>query len=166
MASALASYLPPFEGWLPQWMLFTSVISIANSIQAYKTLHFTARVYNPNADNTRPPSNIASYSSSTPKPSKPPANEIPSQVTPLSSRTFGTWTLLASIIRLYGAYYINEKPVYELAMWAYAVAWVHFVSEWAVFGTTRWGVPLAGPVVISTGTLVWMSTAKEFYLAQ
>ncbi|KAF2637547.1 ergosterol biosynthesis protein-like protein [Massarina eburnea CBS 473.64] len=162
-----STYLPAFEGHLPLWMLFTSIISVGNSIQAYKTVHFTARVYNPNPDNSRAPSNIPSNgSSTTPKPEKPPVGEIPSQVTPLSSRTFGTWTLLASIIRLYGAYYINNKAVYELAMCAYAVAWVHFVAEWRIYGTTRLGVPLGGPLVISTGTLIWMFLMKDFYLGQ
>ncbi|CAI6337572.1 unnamed protein product [Periconia digitata] len=147
----MASYLPQSEGWLPSWLLFTSIISIFNTAQSYTSTTLTARVYNPNP----PPSS---------DPSKPSPALQPTQVTPLTGRLFGTWTLLAAVIRLYGAYYINEKPVYELAMAAYAVAWCHFMSEWVVFGTTRWGIPLAGPAVISTGTLVWMWVQRGFYL--
>ena len=95
-----------------------------------------------------------------------PAGEIPSQVTPLSGRKFGTWTLLTSIVRLYAAYHINEPGMYTLGMWTYGVAWMHFMGEWWVFGTTRWGKPLAGPVIVSTTSLVWMFLQKDYYLSQ
>jgi hypothetical protein len=54
---------------------------------------------------------------------------------------------------------------YQLAIWAYVVAFAHFTSEWVVFKTSRWGLPLAGPVIISTGTLVWMFTQWDAYVA-
>jgi hypothetical protein len=53
---------------------------------------------------------------------------------------------------------------YQLAMWAYVCAFGHFMSEWQVFRTTRWGLPLAGPVLISTGTLAWMFMQKDAYV--
>ena len=53
---------------------------------------------------------------------------------------------------------------YQLAIWAYVVAFAHFTSEWTVFKTSRWGLPLAGPVIISTGTLVWMFTQWDAYV--
>lgn len=53
---------------------------------------------------------------------------------------------------------------YQLAIWAYIVAFAHFGSEWAVFKTTRWGLPIAGPIFISTGTLVWMFTQWDAYV--
>jgi hypothetical protein len=49
-------------------------------------------------------------------------------------------------------------------MWAYVCAFGHFMSEWQVFRTTRWGLPLAGPVFISTGTLLWMFMQKDAYV--
>jgi hypothetical protein len=69
--------------------LQTAIISIGNSIQAYSTLTFTSRVYNPT-------------------PIDPPPT-VPKHVTALSSRTFGTWTFLAAVIRMYAAYNI-ENP--------------------------------------------------------
>jgi hypothetical protein len=122
-------------------------------------------MYNPNPDNTKIPSNLTQYTS----PSKPTAlqpGELPSQVTPLSGRKWGTWTALTGILRFYVAYHINEKAMFELGMWTYGIAWAHYMSEWWVFGTTRWGAPLAGPVIISTGSLVWMYLQREFYLGQ
>ncbi|KAH9868957.1 hypothetical protein J1614_008034 [Plenodomus biglobosus] len=144
MASTLLSYLPPAEGLLPKWLLFVAIISIGNSIQAYTTLTFTSRVYNPT-------------------PIDPPPT-IPKHVTALSSRTFGTWTLLTSLVRLYAAYHINEPAMYQLAMWTYAVAWAHFMSEWWVFGTTRWGKPLAGPVLVANTSLLWMLMQWGWYV--
>ncbi|TKA70560.1 hypothetical protein B0A55_06232 [Friedmanniomyces simplex] len=133
----LTSYLPP--GWLPKWLLFISVVSIGNSIQAYLSLAGTREVY------------AGSASSSSP-------------VTPLSARTFGTWTALSSIIRLYAAYHIHEPVVYQLALWTYGLAFAHFASEWLVFGTARWGRGLAGPVMVSTVTGSWMLAQWSSYV--
>ncbi|KAF3043781.1 ergosterol biosynthesis protein [Didymella heteroderae] len=95
--SALSSWIPPAEGLLPKWLLFVSLVSTLNSIQAYSTLAYTSRVYNPT-------------------PLDPPARK-PDHVTWLSSRTFGTWTFLTSVIRFYAAYHINEPAFYQLAIW-------------------------------------------------
>lgn len=123
-----------------------SIISIANSIQAYISLKGTQEVY------------AGPKSSATLK--DIPARTIPSQstspVTPLSARTFGTWTALSSVVRLYAAFHIHDKNVYEICMWTYAIAWGHFVGEWLVFGTAKLGRGLAGPLIVATGTSVWM----------
>ena len=63
------------------------------------------------------------------------SHATPSDVTPLSSRTFGTWNLLSTIVRIYTAYHIYEQTVYILALWTYIVALPHFGSEWLIFGT-------------------------------
>ena len=110
-----------------------SVISAANSVQAYITTQFTARVYSPGV------------------------------VNPLSSRTFGTWTLLSSIIRMYAAYNISDPLVYHLTLWTFVLALAHFLSEWLLFGTAKMGRGLIGPVCVATGSLVWMLVQWEFY---
>ncbi|KAK5708726.1 ergosterol biosynthesis protein [Elasticomyces elasticus] len=132
MSSSLdqvTAYLP--EGLLPKWLLFLSVVSVGNSIQAYVSLAGSREVY--------------SGSGSSPSP-----------VTPLSARTFGTWTALSSIIRFYAAYHIHDPIVYQLALWTYGLAFAHFFSEWLVFGTAKWGRGIAGPASISTISLSWM----------
>jgi len=73
--------------------------------------------------------------------------------------------LLSSVIRLYAAFYINIQPVYEIALASYLVAFLHFGSEWFVFGSTRWGKGLAGPVIVSTVTIAWMVTQRAWYLS-
>lgn len=49
-------------------------------------------------------------------------------------------------------------------MWSYAIAWVHFMTEWLVYGTAVWGQGLVGPLFVATGSLIWMSYAWEEYV--
>lgn len=117
--------------------LQVSVVSVLNSAQAYSTLVYTKRVY----------------------------SAAPAQVTGLSARTFGTWTFLSSVVRMYAAYHISDPHMYQLALATYAVAFVHFMAEWQLFRTAGWGSGLAGPVIISTGSLIWMLMQWNFYVA-
>ncbi|KAF3924730.1 hypothetical protein AA313_de0208314 [Arthrobotrys entomopaga] len=106
-SSSLLSYLPQTPGLLPKFLLFVSIVSVANSFQCYATLKFTKRVY----------------------------SGKPFEVNGLSSRTFGTWTLLAALIRFYAAYNINNGPVYDICIGTFALAGWHFGTEWLYFGT-------------------------------
>ncbi|KAL8789162.1 MAG: hypothetical protein Q9213_001269 [Squamulea squamosa] len=132
----LTSYLPQNEGYLQYWLLLLSVVSIGNSIQSYLTASYTRRIY------------------SAPE----------TTVTPLHARTFGTYTAVVSIIRLYAAYDLTDPMLYQLAIWTYVVALGHFYSEWLIFRTARWGEGLAGPVVISVGSLAWMLSQWGQYI--
>jgi hypothetical protein len=85
-------------------------------------------------------------------------------VTPLSARTFGTWTLIQSFVRLYAAYNISNPAFYQLAFLTYVVAAGHFMSEWWVYKTTHWGPGLAGPVLVASSSLVWMVMQWDFYV--
>ncbi|MCJ1364820.1 ergosterol biosynthesis protein [Acarospora aff. strigata] len=145
----MSSYLPSSSspGYLPSWLLLISLISALNSLQCYIDLSFPRRVYT-----GAPPS-----SSSTPSPSTSP-------VTPLSARTFGTWTFLSSIIRLYAAYNISNPVVYQLALWTYGIALVHFGSEWLVFGTARMGKGLGAAVVVASTSFCWMVGQWGWYV--
>lgn len=130
--------LTPGPGLLPKWMLFISIVSIFNSAQTYVSgVKLTQRVY----------------------------SGKPDQVTPLSARTFGTWTVMASIIRLYGAYHIANPAVYDIALSSYILAGFHFGSEWLIFGTAKLkGGGLVGPLIVASSSIVWMVTQRDFYL--
>ena len=87
------------------------------------------------------------------------------EVTTLSSRTFGTWTFLAAIVRVYAAYNIATPALYDLCLWSYVIAFAHFFSEWLFFKTARLGEGLLGPVLVSTLSILWMALQREAYLA-
>ncbi|KAK2626378.1 hypothetical protein QTJ16_004640 [Diplocarpon rosae] len=146
----ISSYLPQHDGILPQWLFFISLVALGNSVQSYLTLSYTARLY----AGPKP-------SSSIPK-STPSTNLSPA--TPLQSRTFGTWTLIQSAVRMYAAYNISNPAFYQLAFITYGVAWAHFMSEWWVFGTARWGEGLVFPVVVASSSLAWMWAQWGFYV--
>ena len=113
-------------------------MSVGNTIQAYTTTKNTREVY----------------------------LQSGSETTALSSRIFGTWTVVSAIIRLYAAYNISDPRLYQLAIWVYAVAWLHFVSEWMIFKTVAWGRGVAGPILVSTGSLIWMFSQWGHYVVQ
>ncbi|KAI5788372.1 erg28p [Geopyxis carbonaria] len=131
----IAPLLPQAEGVLPKWLLFISAVAVFNSVQNYSTLSLTRRVY---------------------------ANR-PQEVTNVSSRTFGTWTLLSAIVRAYAAYNIGNAAVYDICLWSYLIAGFHFVTEWLVFGTAKFGSGLIGPLIVSSSSVVWMLTQRAFY---
>ncbi|KAH0544294.1 hypothetical protein FGG08_001557 [Glutinoglossum americanum] len=136
MISALIALLPPHQGLLPSWLLLISTVALFNSIQNYATIALTQRVY----------------------------AAQPKQTTPLSARTFGTWTALSSVIRLYAAYHVTNPQVYQMALFSYVIAWAHFMSEWLIFRTAKLGPGLAGPLVVATTSLVWMVNQQDFYV--
>lgn len=131
----------------------TSSLGTFNSIQAYLTLTYTARVYSGTVKNYRKITQ-----------STAPVEVDESPVTPLSARTFGTWTLLSSIIRIYAAYNINNPVMYQLAIWTYVIAGFHFYSEWLVFASAKLGAGIAGPLVVASTSLVWMVSSWGFYV--
>lgn len=124
------------SGYLPKWLLFISVVSVFNSIQTYISgLELTRKVY----------------------------ENSPQEVTPLSARTFGTWTLISSFIRLYGALHLNENHVFQLTFISYTIALLHFSSELLIYRTCKIGKGTLGPLIVATTSLTWMYCQKEYY---
>jgi hypothetical protein len=167
---SIMSYLPPNDGILPYWLFIVSnlrihqvsinmvklsIVSIGNSIQAYTSLARTREVFS----GPLPPGT---------KPSLVPANTSHlahlSPITPIAARMFGTWTAVSSVVRLYAAYNIHDKNLYELAMATYVIATWMFFSEWLVYGTARWTRGLAGPVIIAPVGLTWMIVQYGYYV--
>jgi hypothetical protein len=68
------------------------------------------------------------------------------------------------MVRLYAAYNISNPQIYQMAYWTYVIAFAHFMSEWWIFGTTKWGAPLAGPVIVASSSLIWMWLQWEYYV--
>ncbi|GMM31955.1 Erg28 protein [Martiniozyma asiatica (nom. inval.)] len=133
----MLEFIPQSPGLLPQWLLFISGVAIFNTVQTYRDPALTKKVY----------------------------SALPNQVSPLSCRTFGTWTLISSIIRFYAAYNIQNKAVFDLAIASYVVALWHFASEWLWFGGCKFDKGLFGPLIVSTTSITWMLLTRDWYTA-
>lgn len=87
------------------------------------------------------------------------------QVTPLTARLFGTWTLITSIVRIYAAYNLKYGHMYNLAIWTYVIALGHFASEMFVFKTLGpFGKAQAGPFIVAGIALCWMPSVRSHYV--
>ncbi|CAB4404910.1 unnamed protein product [Rhizophagus irregularis] len=125
-------------GYLSYWMLFVSILALFNTIQNFVTLSLTKRIY----------------------------SARPDQVTALSSRTFAIWTLLSAIVRIYAAYNITEVNIYQIAIWTYVIAWLHFISEFFIFRSAKISAGWLSPVIVSTFSLIWMLSQYDYYTQQ
>ncbi|GAA5877220.1 hypothetical protein JCM3774_000121 [Rhodotorula dairenensis] len=132
----LAALLPQHApGNLPYWMLFVSGLAVFNGLQNYLTLSLTRKVY----------------------------GRAPQLVNPLQARLFGVWTLMSAAVRIYAAYNLHLKPMYDLAIVSYVLALGHFASEAMVYGTA--GLQgLAGPLIVSSTSLYWMISQYDVYV--
>ncbi|KAL7627247.1 hypothetical protein AAE478_001436 [Parahypoxylon ruwenzoriense] len=169
----LKTYLPPAKGYLPYYMFSLSILAVGNSLQNYLTLHYSRRLYNGQfVANSSLPKKTATFNpeDSTQKllpasaTSSPKAARTQDQVTPLAARLFGTYTLISAIVRIYASYNLHLAPVYNIALWTYIVALVHFGSEWVVYRTAYLGAPILFPFFFATVGIVWMVTQYNFYV--
>ncbi|TFY79210.1 hypothetical protein EWM64_g4798 [Hericium alpestre] len=134
--SFLVSYVP--DSLLAKWQLIVSVAAVFNTVQNFFTLNLTRRIYN----------------------AVPPH----SPVTALQARTFAVWTLTSAVVRIYAAYHIHEKVVYDMALMTYLIAFGHFSSELFIFRTARFNAGVLSPVVVATSSLIWMISQYDFYV--
>ncbi|KAL2193634.1 hypothetical protein P885DRAFT_72023 [Corynascus similis CBS 632.67] len=169
----LQEFLPSGEkGLLPYYLFVVSVVSVGNSLQNYVTLHYTRRIYNgrfvanhslpPATDNFNPEDStaIVKPASSTGKDSE----KAKDQVSPLAARLFGTWTFLAGLIRFYASYELENRALYQLAIWTHVIAAVHFTSEMLVLKTVRFSGPQAFPFLAAYGGSLWMILQYNHYV--
>ncbi|KAM0789171.1 hypothetical protein ACM66B_000019 [Microbotryomycetes sp. NB124-2] len=124
------------SGNLPYWMLFVSSLAIFNAVQNFTTVKLTRKVY----------------------------SNAPNQVSGLQARTFAVWTLASAAIRIYAAYNIHSKALYDLALISYVLALGHFSLEFVVFKTAGLGAGLLSPLVVASTSLVWMWTQYDHYV--
>ncbi|GME71514.1 unnamed protein product [Ambrosiozyma monospora] len=48
---------------------------------------------------------------------------------------------------------------------SYCIALWHFGSEWLYYKTVKFDRGLAGPLIVSTLSITWMLTQRDFYTA-
>ncbi|KAF9266632.1 Erg28-like protein [Marasmius fiardii PR-910] len=127
--------IPQSEGWLPKWQLFVAATALFNTIQNLVSLNLTRRLYGGSP-----------------------------LVNPLQARTFAIWTLTSTIVRGYAAYHLHLKPVYDMTLLTYFIAFFHFTSETMVFKSVKFSPPMIFPFLVSTVTLIWMFNQRDFYV--
>ncbi|KAI0787932.1 Erg28-like protein [Fomes fomentarius] len=132
--SFVSPYLPQSTGWLPTWQLIVAVTAALNTFSNFAGTVFSRRLYND------------------------------AYVNPLQARTFGIWTLMSAAVRFYAAYNIHNKQVYDLALFSYLFALLHFGSEIFVFRSVKLQAPVFSPVVVASSSLVWMFLQYNFYV--
>ncbi|KAI0888550.1 Erg28-like protein [Annulohypoxylon maeteangense] len=165
-------YLPQSEGYLPYYLVVTSILAVGNSLQNYLTLHFSRRLYNgqfvpnsslpPKSDKFDPEDSTQKFLPANAV-SNPKEARTQDQVTPLAARLFGTYTIISAIVRFYAAYYLHLAPVYQMTIWTYVVALFHFGSEFAVYRTAYLG-PIATTFFFATVGITWMTSQYGFYV--
>lgn len=129
-------------------------------------MHYTRRIYNglffPNAsagaDST---AKLIPATPSRATKDKPTPND---QVTPLAARLFGVYTVLAGVVRVYGAYRVHDPVLYQLCLFTHVLAATHFTSEILVFKTIRLGWEHAFPLTAGFGGSIWMALQYSHYV--
>ncbi|XP_006823047.1 ergosterol biosynthetic protein 28 homolog [Saccoglossus kowalevskii] len=77
-------------------------------------------------------------------------------VNPLMARLFGVWTLLAAIVRFYGALHITIQPIYNLTLISFILALVHFVLESFVYKSAPMSIGVIAPLLVSGLSVILM----------
>ena len=134
---------PQDTGLLPQILYATSIISLGNTLSSFISPTSTKKVYNQaTAIET---SKVAG-------------------VQPLTSRVFGTWTLLSGLIRLYAAFNINDVHVYRITFLTFVLAGAHFLSEIFVFRTANLRGAVTASLAVASTLTIWMYLKWDEYI--
>ncbi|XP_030855385.1 probable ergosterol biosynthetic protein 28 [Strongylocentrotus purpuratus] len=77
-------------------------------------------------------------------------------------RLFGTWTLLAGAVRMMCSYDIRNRAVYDLTLFSFILAFLHFATEYLLFQTVELSFGVVSPLVISGVSIVMMLQGYYF----
>ncbi|KAL6077667.1 ergosterol biosynthesis protein [Balamuthia mandrillaris] len=117
------------ESWLEVWLVVVSLLSFFGSFQA---LFLT----NSLRDNQ--------------------FSLAPHQVTPLSRRLFGAWTLVTAMVRLQCALDIKNMALYRLTMATFVVAFGLYAHEYLIAKSIPFKKALY-PFIVAGTSLAWMT---------
>lgn len=150
---------------------------MGNAIQAYTTLSYTRRLYAGQpasstsvSTKTTKTTTVVSESTSAPADSRPTVTSLAtaeshtSPATPLSSRTFGTWTIAVGIVRIFAAYHIDEPAWYQMQMITNLIGLFHFSTEAFLYKTARPSGPWFAPVTIALIGTGWSMAQYGYYV--
>lgn len=78
-------------------------------------------------------------------------------------RNFGTWTMLGCVLRLYTAYDLQNRGLYDVTLWSFVIGFLYFGLEWVVFGASVPGRKRG--LLITMGTCLWMALQRDHYIS-
>ncbi|XP_012669732.1 ergosterol biosynthetic protein 28 homolog [Clupea harengus] len=114
---------------LRSWLVMVSVIAMGNTVQSFRDHRFLSEKL---------------YTGS------------PEFVNGLQARTFGIWTLLSSIIRLFCAIDIQNRTLYHITLWTFVLALGHFLSEAFIYKTAPLTIGVMAPLIVASISIVGM----------
>ncbi|KAK7490186.1 hypothetical protein BaRGS_00018531 [Batillaria attramentaria] len=130
---------PKYLRFLSCWIGFVALMALGNTLQCFVDHSFlTSRLYTRNPDKN---------------------------VTGLTARLFGLWTLLAAALRFVCAVDINNKSIYHLTFFSFFLALGHFLTEMWPYETAHLTVGICAPLVVSSVSVIFMAIGYS-YLGQ
>ncbi|KAF2110480.1 ergosterol biosynthesis protein-like protein Erg28 [Lophiotrema nucula] len=129
--------MSPNDGYLPYWLVFTSILALAHSIICYIA---------------SPQTSLKQFSG----PNHPPP-------TPLLAHIYGIKNVYTALIRLYAAMNVGNRELYDLALLTYVGVLFMSVTEMFVWKTMR-GKEAAFPLFNAGVGLVWMIGMRGWYV--
>ncbi|XP_007908739.1 ergosterol biosynthetic protein 28 homolog isoform X1 [Callorhinchus milii] len=128
-----------FLNVLRSWLVMVAVIGIGNTIQSFRDHSFLSeKIY----------------------------TGQPALVNGLQARTFGTWVLLASIIRCSCAMDIHNTTLYHITLWTFVLALGYFLSEAFVYGTAPIAIGVLAPLLVASFSILVMLIGLQFLQKQ
>jgi Erg28 like protein len=131
-------YKPPgarLITFLRGWITFVGVMALANTVQCFVQPDFVwEKLYNaPDAGATR-----------------------------LAARTYGMWTLLASVVRFTYAVHVYNWELYLVSLATFVIAFAHFSAEVLYYGTGLVDVGMLSPIIVSAFSIVLMLCSAPY----
>ncbi|KNC99028.1 uncharacterized protein SPPG_05977 [Spizellomyces punctatus DAOM BR117] len=124
----MSVYLPPSA--LQKYLLFVGTLAFYNGAQCFfPKMRVTSRIY----------------------------SEKKGEATALMSRMMGLWTITSGLVRVYAAWNIHDRVLYNLTMYTFGLALFSFTTEVFVYKTAKISSPGVWPaLLISPISLAWM----------
>ncbi|XP_059161799.1 ergosterol biosynthetic protein 28 homolog isoform X2 [Physella acuta] len=125
----MSNSTPFFVNFLRIWIAFVAVMAFGNTFQCFISSSYTyERLYTVSQNN----------------------------VSDLTARLFGTWTLLSGITRLMCALFIYNKVLYHITIMSFVLALCHFSSEVFIYKTATLTAGIIAPLIVSSVSILLM----------
>jgi len=124
-----------FVNVLRIWIAFVAVMAIGNTVQCFVDPDYLfEKLYTSKKEN----------------------------VSGLTARLFGVWTLLAGAVRLMCSLHIENKILYHTTFFSFVLAQLHFTSEVFVYQTAALTAGIIAPLIVSSLSVIMMQAGYWF----